>query len=120
MAYKVQINAAHPVTDEAVIGHDPEGADMGNPDGAIYGKRIFIYATTLEGRRFVHGVSFENNEDERAARFASRVQAAGAIDLQFWGETYEVYGSAAWSEADNQREEAHQASTFTAGTVRDF
>jgi len=114
----MKINEAYVAEDETIVGFDPERAELGNPDGAIYGRRLFVYSATAEGRRFFHSVTFSLDEREKANRLAGRVVHARAINPQHWVETYEVYGSIAWQVEDNEREMAHKG--VFPGTVRDF
>jgi hypothetical protein len=116
-ATKIQTAYAYELEDVAFF--DPEMADMGNPDGAVYRRFWFVAAEAANGRRWVHEVRFFEDEAGRAKNLARRVLAAGEIDTQNWNEGYSVYGSQAWQAEDNLRAAAHQNSDL-AGTVRDF
>jgi hypothetical protein len=115
---KIQIKDASAGRIEEVIDIDPEMADMGNPHGHRFGMVHRVIASNLIGRRFVHSHEFSSASSAEA--FAVRVLVAGWIDLDHWGETFEIYGSQAWEAADQEREFAHQADPATAGTVRDY
>jgi hypothetical protein len=116
----MKIDSCSPFLDEIILGFNPENADMGNPNGTIYGKALFIAAVTPSGRRFVHHVDFDENEEDRASRFAAKVLARSEIDLEYWNETFEVYGSSAWCAADAERAAAWAMDPNTSGTVRDI
>lgn len=121
MSIFLKINTTNAFIDEVHAGCNPENADMGNPDGSIYESKCFVAAVTPRGQRFIHNQAvFEEHEIERAERFAKVVLAAGEINLDHWNETFEVYGSDAWSEADAERAAAWQMNPNTAGTVRDI
>ncbi len=116
----MEIDSVNLVKGDVVVRFDPEWADMSNPDGAVYGQRILVHATTPRGRRFVNNRIFDTTESERAARLVARIKDVGHINIEHWYETFEVYGSEAWCAADNQREINHQLNPHTAGTVRDY
>ena len=116
---KTKITTAYVFEMEDIAGFDPEMADMGNPDGAVYRPFTFVAAEAANGRRWVHQVRFWDDETGRAHNLLRRVLAEGAIDTANWNEHYSVYGSQAWQAEDNAREAAHQNSDL-AGTVRDF
>jgi hypothetical protein len=97
----MKIKFSTPFTDEAVIGTDPEMADMGNPNGHIYGRKLLVEAVTADGRRFLYGREFASFE--AAHKFALRVEAFGAINRDLWNETFPVYGSQAWEVEDAER-----------------
>ena len=115
----MKITSSYTVIDETIVGFNLELADMGNPDGAIFGRMIFVFAETREGRRFVHERQFDLSQAEVAEKLAAKVARKAEINPIFWGETFEIYGSQAWGEHDNQRALAHQSSPL-AGTVRDY
>lgn len=97
---KTKILRAYHAIDETVVGQDFEFRELGNPDGFIFGNKAFVFAETVSGERFVHSVSFEVDEVNKADRLAERVVAAGEIDLAHWVEHFPVYGSASWAEAE--------------------
>lgn len=115
-----KIDDAGWIAEPVLVDTNPEMADMSNPDGSVYCKFLFVTATTPEGRRFIHPHRFEQDQEDRASRFASRVKEKGEIDITLWGESYEVYGSPAWQEADRERHLAWQSNPATAGTIRDY
>lgn len=101
-------------------GFNPEIADMGNPDGCTYEDRVFIEASTSNGRRFyLAGVDFPVG-DNRAERLVEKINQKGVINLELWNEGLEVYGSEAWQIADNFRQLAWDSDPNTQGTVRDI
>lgn len=115
---KLQICDAYAGQDEVVIAFDGEFAEPGNPDGAIYGIKVFVTAETPDGRRFNHSTAFDL-EDAAAERLVARVLSCGVINSEYWDETYSIYGSAAWQEEDDLRALAH-ASGALAGSIRGF
>lgn len=114
---KIKIDNAYAGEHETVIGFDSEYADYGNPAGAVYGIQASVIAETPDGRRFVHNTAFESLA--AAEGLAVRVFAAKVINLDHWVETYEIYGSPAWQEADDARAYAHACGPL-AGFVRDI
>ena len=116
----MKIDQVYIDTDEVAVGFDPERADISNPVGAIYNQLIQIYATTSDGRRFIHSRSFNTVESELANKLVRRIKDAGCISPEHWCETYEIYGSDAWCAADREREIVHQSNPDTAGTIRDY
>jgi hypothetical protein len=77
----------------AVVGHDPEYADMENPTGEIIRNRYFMVATTPEGRQYRWGW-------ERSAVLAEAVFQMIAPPVSEWSLWRCVYGSLAY-EQDN-------------------
>jgi len=116
---KFSIISASFFLDETVVGYDSEFADMGNPQGAIYQTHIYVEASTASGRRFIHKRCFDIGNESHAQLLVDRVLSKGQINLTYWGETYEIYGSPAWQEADDARQYAHEASGL-GGFVRDY
>lgn len=98
----MKIQYSSPYSDEVVVGQNAEFADMSNPQGLLYGRKVFVEAVTASGRRFIHQVAFDEAAD--AAKLAARVEAKGEIDPAFWAETYSVYGSPAWQAEDVERD----------------
>ncbi len=115
----MKISDAHLHPDLLYCGSNPENAEPGNPDGDSFREVVRVAAITESGRRFLHAVAFDPGDEDRAERLAAKVKAAGAIDTEHWHETLEIYGSAAWQAADNQRALDHAFSPL-AGTVRDY
>lgn len=116
----IAIVSSNPFLDEIILGFNPENADMGNPNGTIYGKAYFVEAVTASGRRFIHHTDFKEEDVHLAQKLADRVIARGEIDTEFWTESFEVYGSSAWCVADAIRTAEWQMNPATAGTVRDI
>jgi len=94
----MKVETAEGFTTEAVIGEDPDFADLGNPRGFRYGPVHLVRATTYSGRRFLHQHLFPNPEGARA--LAQKVRERGVINLHYWSETYPEYGSHACEEED--------------------
>lgn len=107
------------ISDETVVGSNPEFADMSNPSGLLYGKIYQVEAVTAKGRRFFHRFTSEERS-ARLEKLAAQVDAVKEINLEHWAEGYEVYGSDAWQEADNARARAWNSDPVTCGTVRDY
>lgn len=97
----MKIKTANWFEDETILDYDPEFADMGNPDGAVYGKRYFVEVTTEDGARFVHQTNFTSFED--AAKLADRVRLAGEINPEKWSEAFPVFGSLKWEAEEAER-----------------
>ncbi len=91
-------------------------ADIGNPHGDVYEMKFVVIAETAAGSRFQHCGVFDTSPD----RLVARIELAGAINLQLWAETFEIYGSAAWEDADRMREVAWRSDPATKGTIRDY
>ena len=98
----MNILCSSPYSNEVVIGENGEFADLSNPRGLIFGRKIFVEAVTESGRRFIFGRDFETQLG--AGKFAARVEARGEINLEFWNETFPVYGSPAWQAEDAERD----------------
>jgi len=113
---RIDIVSASIVPTRVWAGANSEMADMDNPRGDFYEERFTIEVLTASGRRFNHQDTFEN----RPEGLLGRVRAAMSIALDHWVEGYEVYGSAAWQDGDQQREMAWQADPATRGSIRDF
>lgn len=114
------IQSAQTFLARMIARFDPEFADIGNPSGAIYEDRVFIEASTSNGRRFyLAGVDFPVG-DNRAERLVEKINQKGVINLELWNEGLEVYGSEAWQIADNFRQLAWDSDPNTQGTVRDI
>jgi hypothetical protein len=98
----MKILYSSPYSDDCVIGANAEFADMSNPQGLIFGRKILVAAVTESGRRFIFGRDFETQVV--AGQFAARVEAKGEINPALWAETYSVYGSSAWAAEDAERD----------------
>lgn len=96
----VHIKNVRIFTDKAVVGIDPEGADMSNPEGYIWGNVSVLQAEDATGRRYNHRSELTLPELEKLEK---RVRAAGKIDLEYWSETYPAYGSAAYAAENSER-----------------
>jgi hypothetical protein len=91
------VNLTFSVASEiAVVGHNPEFADLDHPNGEIEGEIFFIVAEDRAGNRWR---SDEMSEVEAGIR-AAALNALPRVTLSGWAEWYPVYGSAAYSEAD--------------------
>ena len=89
-----KIDNATAVLFRDIVDFNSEFADMGNPNGAIYGDVFFVIVETKHGERYSHQNRFDNLEE--AQKLALRVQRHGVIDLAHWNQSYSVYGSASW------------------------
>jgi hypothetical protein len=90
----IKIDNATAVTIQDIVDFNSEFSDMGNPEGAIYGNVFLVYAETKHGARYSHVNRFDNLKD--AEKLALRVNRHGVIDLDYWNQSYSVYGSSAW------------------------
>ena len=78
-------------SDFAVVGHNPEAADLSRPNGEIIRERFYMRASNAHGDAFVWGW-FETPEQLEAAYLLF------APPILFWAPTYPVYGSPAYEE----------------------
>jgi hypothetical protein len=101
IVWPMKIKYSSPFVDEVVVGQNSEFADMSNPQGLLYGRKVFVEATTESGRRFIFHRDFA--DQEFAGKFAARVETKGEINLELWVETYPIYGSPAWQVEDLER-----------------
>ena len=107
---KIKISKAYPFEDEYIKCCHHEHVDMSNPQGAVYGRGIFIKATTDRGERFtLMDATFATGEEEKAQALCDKIIARGVIDLKYWSGDHPVYGSPAWQEEDNWRYANHLA-----------
>jgi hypothetical protein len=110
-------------SDLAVIGRNPEMADMDNPDGNIFGFGAYVVMESGDGRRFAHVTTFTDDDEktatDHATRLMGRIEAKARylaystshpLNPNFWTEIEPRYGSTA-SEAFIQEaaEEAERA-----------
>lgn len=77
-------------SDLAVIGYNPENADMDRPGGEIIREVFHLRATDERGNRRVHGWFLSEAEALEAIRYAPPVTSAG------WADTDPEYGSPAY------------------------
>lgn len=84
----------------AVVGQNPEFADLGNPDGHIIGEVWFILATDPQGNRCRSEALAKTDAVARAARLNELSDAGVAMVLCFWDDFFPEYGSEAYSAAD--------------------
>ena len=105
---KIKISNAYPFEDEYIRCYHHEHADMSNPQGAVWGRGIFIKATTERGERFtLMDATFESSEEEKAQTLCDKINKRGVINLKYWSQGYPVYGSSAWQEEDAERYANH-------------
>lgn len=102
----------------AVVGHNPENADIGNPSGAILGEVYYVVATRLGcDWEYSHFKSFTDLAE--AHRLADRVREAdrkggwSPEKSEHWSRR-KIYGSASWSNEDeaglmDDEERAHRS-----------
>jgi hypothetical protein len=76
-------------SDLAVVGHNPESADMSNPSGEIIRHRYFMVATDALGHQKRYGF-------EKSAEAAERVFELFAPPVSEWADWRCVYGSLAY------------------------
>ena len=95
---------------EEVLHRDPEHADMGNPQGNIYGIRYYVRVTLEDGTRYVHYKAFDRADLDDAVTLQVAVSSRGAINLKHWVEVDPAYGSKAYEVADEEREYQFQSS----------
>ena len=67
---------------EEVLHRDPEHADMGNPQGNIYGFRYYVRVTLEDGTRYVHYKAFDRADLDDAVTLQVAVSSRGAINLK--------------------------------------
>ena len=82
----------------ALVGSNPEMADMANPRGEIYAERWVIWAERADGRRWQHERSFSAQHE--AQRLLDRIEAAHRggrrLNRDHWIEIDPCYGSEAY------------------------
>lgn len=93
------------MSDMAIVGSNPEWADLDNPHGAIYGEIRYVVAELPSGRRFRGPILPEECKSEKAlgeveAAFQQLVDAKVVKPEDEWQEMYPVYGSAAYTEQE--------------------
>jgi hypothetical protein len=92
------------VTDQVVLGTNPENADYDNPTGNIYGWQAFVIVEAKDGSRWTHvqtRVAYRSDDAERKVRsLVDRVNAAigDGIELNpdLWIPSRPVYMSEAY------------------------
>ena len=73
----------------AVVGFEPEMADLGNPNGALVDLRYYWQSTFPNGERYVYGQYVTTTEAEQDLE-------RGAPPVEFWNEIEPEYGSKAY------------------------
>ena len=96
-------------TNKAIIGVNPENADMSNPEGYIWGNVSILQAEGATGRRYNHKADLPLPELEKLEK---RVRAARVINLEHWVETYPAYGSVAYEVENADRDFLKRAAIF--------
>ena len=89
---------------EEVLHRDPEHADVGNPQGNVYGIRYYVRVTLEDGTRYLHYKAWDRADLDEAMTLKNAVQNRRVIDLKHWVEVDPAYGSKAYEVADEERE----------------
>lgn len=114
----IEIEEAEAIGGDTAVDHNPELADISNPEGIVYRFRWRVYAVRLQsGQRFIHGRTFTNRDE--AEKLAQLVRERGVINTDYWSVTFPVYGSAAWQAEETANQRMHDSGPL-AGTVRDI
>ena len=95
---------------EEVLYRDAESADMGNPQGNVYGIRYYVRVTLEDGTRYVHHRAFDRADLDEAVTLQVAVSSRGAINLKHWVEVNPAYGSKAYEAAEEERDYQFQSS----------
>lgn len=95
---------------EEVLHRDPEHADVGNPQGNVYGIRYYVRVTLEDGTRYLHYKAWDRADLGEAMTLKNAVQNRRVIDLKHWVEVDPAYGSKAYEVADEEREYQFQTS----------
>ena len=95
---------------EEVLYRDAESADMGNPQGNVYGIRYYVRVTLEDGTRYVHYKAFDRADLDDAVALQVAVSSRGAINLKHWAEVDPAYGSKAYEAAEEERDYQFQSS----------
>jgi len=96
---------------ERVLYRDPEQAEMGNPQGNVYGIRYYVRVTLEDGTRYVHHKAFDRADLDDAVTLQVAVSSRGVINLEHWSYSDSpAYGSKAWAEAEEERDYQFQSS----------
>lgn len=90
--------AVNVVSDLAIIGSNPENADMDNPYGHIFGEVPFVELVLDDGRRYEHKNSFADFDEAHMFRqeVEDHLLAGGELVTEHWPEVDPVYGSDAY------------------------
>lgn len=84
---------------EVVLYTNPELADVGNPEGRVWGTRWMVMAEASDGRRMLYeGIHFDNREE--AERFSSLFSGWDPEEGGFWIEVDPCYGSESYANED--------------------
>lgn len=86
-------------SDLAVIGHNPEAADMDHPNGEIIGERFYMIAEDADGYRWSWGWADSKERLELEFEFL-------APPVSEWNESRPCYGSKAWEATDQDGQDA--------------
>lgn len=86
-------------SDLAVIGYNPEAADLDHPRGEVIGERYYMVATDPDGATRVWGWHTSAEALEAGFEFI-------APDVEDWDEGRPRYGSLAFQESDQDGEDA--------------
>lgn len=116
------ISAVHVDTSVVVVDYNFELADMGNPNGAIYGFTAFMVAIAEDGRRWQHNHRWKSSSEldaiSEAQEYANRVNEKLArgrkLSEECWDEVEPVYGSKSYRQQniESQRFFAEREEAF--------
>ena len=107
---QISANQVDIVDYEEVLHRDPEHADVGNPQGNVYGIRYYVRVTLEDGTRYLHFKGFDKADLDDAVTLQVAVSKRRVIDLKHWVEVDPAYGSKAYEVADEEREYQFQSS----------
>ena len=101
---QIQANQVDIQDYEEVLYRDAESADMGNPQGNVYGIRYYVRVTLEDGARYLHYKAFDKADLNDAVTLQVAVSSRGAINLKHWAEVDPAYGSSDWADAEVERD----------------
>jgi hypothetical protein len=110
---QISANQVDIVDYEEVLHRDPEHADVGNPQGNVYGIRYYVRVTLEDGTRYLHFKGFDKADLDDAVTLQVAVSKRRVIDLKHWVEVDPAYGSKAYEVADEEREYQFRSSLAT-------
>ena len=101
---QIQANQVDIQDYEEVLYRDAESADMGNPQGNVYGIRYYVRVTLESGSRYLHYQAWDRADIGEAMTLKNAVQNRRVINLKHWAEVDPAYGSSDWADADVERD----------------
>lgn len=100
---KIEVNGVTPASMFQLFGEMVTVVDDEGEAHIHQSPYLSLCATTEYGQRFIHKHKFDGRIEEDAAwRLAGKASKVGVIDLEYWVETFPVYGSRCWEEEDAQ------------------